>query len=329
MAIPYPEDEARRVAALHSYEILDTEPELEFDALARLAAHVFDTPIGVVALLDSDRLWFKSRVGLELPELDRRVAFCAYAIMDPDRTLVVPDLRDDPRFCDNPLVLREPFIRSYAGAPIVDLGGYAIGTIAVIDTRPREFAPGQCAALKDLSSLATAALRGRRRAHDLERLAMTDYLTGIANRAQLDRAIAAEMNLAGRSGQPFSVLCLDLDGFKSVNDIFGHAAGDEVLRQVARRMSAMLRQGDSLARVGGDEFAIVMRNGGLEAAEALARRIITAVQAPITLSGGDVVEVSISAGCASYATAAESGAVLLAQADQALYETKRRAAERR
>jgi len=134
---PVPENEAQRLQAVRSYEILDSAPEMDFDALTRVAAYTFDAPAAVVGLMDSDRLWFKSRFGLDVPQLDRQIAFCAFAVMRPDELLVVEDLAQDPRFRGNPLVVEAPNLRFYAGAPLVDHQGYALGTIAVVDVRPR------------------------------------------------------------------------------------------------------------------------------------------------------------------------------------------------
>jgi len=142
-------------------------------------------------------------------------------------------------------------------------------------------------------------------------------------RLLIDKVLAAELRHAMRTGEVFSVLCMDLDGFKDVNDGFGHAAGDEVLCEVARRMSQAVRLGDLLARLGGDEFAVVMRHGGQEDAAVLAQRIARAVQAPITLSTGDTVGVGVSIGMASYTDSVSSVSALLGQADQALYQAKR------
>ena len=322
-ACPIPENEPQRLEALRAFEILDTEPELDFDALTRVAAHALGAPIAVVALMDSDRLWFKSKIGLDVPQLDRQVAFCAHAIMRPREPLVVPDLLADTRFAANPLVAQAPHIRFYAGAPLVDTAGHALGTVAVLDAQSRDFSAAQREALSDLSTMVMTALNSRRRALDLERLALTDHLTRVANRAQFDKVLAAELRHAMRTGEVFSVLCMNLDGFKDVNDGFGHAAGDEVLCEVARRMQQAVRLGDLLARLGGDEFAVVMRHGGPDDATGLAQRIARAVQAPITLSTGDTVGVGVSIGMASYTDSVSSVSALLGQADQALYQAKR------
>ena len=215
------------------------------------------------------------------PELDRKIALCAHTIMPPSKMLVVEDLRSDARFADNPLVTNVPHIRFYAGAAIVDHDDHALGTIAVIDTRPGTFSQAQRHALADLASLAMMALQSRRRALDLRRLAMTDYLTGIANRVKFEASINAEVHTARQSGIPFNVFLLDLDGFKNVNDTFGHATGDEVLRIVARRLSLLVRQSDTLARLGGDEFGIVVRNDHELPPDVLADRIRSVAEQPM------------------------------------------------
>jgi diguanylate cyclase (GGDEF)-like protein len=319
---PIPDDEPQRLRAVRAYEVLDTEPELEFDALTRVAAHAFATPIALVAIMDSDRLWFKSKLGLDVPQLDRKIAFCAHAIMRPTDALVIEDLRADHRFVDNPLVAGEPHIRFYAGAPIVDSGHHALGTIAVVDAQPRTFSAAQRSALLDLSTLVMMALQARRRALDLERLAMTDHLTGIASRAKCEIAIERQLRQSNRSQQQFAVLLMDLNGFKHVNDTYGHAAGDAVLCEVARRLSALVRHGDTLARLGGDEFALVVHDGDARTVAALAARISNAIQRPIVLADGSLVRVGISVGSASCTSTASSAEALLGQADEALYRAK-------
>lgn len=323
MHCPIPKNEAQRLRAVHSYEILDTPPEVEFDTLTRVATHLFDTPAAVIGLMDAGRLWFKSKLGLDVPQLDRQIAFCAHAIMRPDEPLVIEDLQRDLRFQFNPLVTQAPCLRFYAGAPLIDHQGFALGTIAVVDTQPRTFSEDQRALLHDLSTLVITALDNRRRASLLNSMAMTDHLTGLANRAQFERTLNAEFAHARRTGEAFSIFYMDLDGFKAINDTFGHAAGDEVLREVSLRMAGQVRAEDLLTRLGGDEFGLFMRQSIEDSAQSLAQRIAEAVSSPITLSDGTQAKVGISIGIATYTQASESTASLLAQADQALYEIKR------
>lgn len=154
-------NEAARVAALHNYAILDTEPEQAFDDLVLLACFISKTPIALISLVDEDRQWFKSKVGVSISETPREIAFCATAIEQPD-VFVVPDTLNDERFRNNPLVVSEPNVRFYAGAPLIDEEGNALGTICVIDQIPREFGLDQQAALKALSRLVLAQLEFRR-----------------------------------------------------------------------------------------------------------------------------------------------------------------------
>ena len=143
-------DEAARLAALRRYRILDTGPERAFDDLTLLASHICGTPMALITLVDDDRQWFKSRIGISLPETSRALSFCAYAIRERD-TMVVPDARVDARLRDNPLVTGAPHIRFYAGTPLVTPDGHALGTLCVVDNVTRTLSASQLAALEALA----------------------------------------------------------------------------------------------------------------------------------------------------------------------------------
>lgn len=156
-----PKNEEARIIALEKYAILDTDPELAFDDLTLLASFVCKTPIAAISLIDEQRQWFKSRVGLSVSETSRDIAFCSSAILQTE-IFVVPDALADERFRNNPLVISEPHIRFYAGAPLITEDGFALGTLCVVDQKPRELAPEQKEALQALSRLVLAQLEFRR-----------------------------------------------------------------------------------------------------------------------------------------------------------------------
>ena len=158
-----PDDERERLAELHALEILDTADEESFDNLTRLAAFICGTPISLISLVDSERQWFKARLGLSLVETPRDVSFCGHAILDPDRLLIVGDATKDVRFRDNPLVTGDPSIRFYAGMPLKTREGSAVGTLCVIDREPRELSSMQHAALVTLSNAVVTQLQLRQR----------------------------------------------------------------------------------------------------------------------------------------------------------------------
>lgn len=153
------QNETQRLKALHAYKILDTLAEQAYDDLTGLAAQICDAPIALISLVDRYRQWFKSRVGLDAEETPRKVSFCAHAIHHPGELLEVEDALEDRRFAGNPLVTGDPHIRFYAGMPIVDAAGLALGTLCVIDRRPRVLKQAQRRALKALSRQVMAQIR--------------------------------------------------------------------------------------------------------------------------------------------------------------------------
>ncbi len=158
---PVSEAERNRLASLRSYAILDTDPEKAFDDLTALAAYVCQTPISLISLVDEDRQWFKARIGISATETSRSVSFCTHAI-EQRGLFVVPDALEDHRFANNPLVVSDPKIRFYAGAPLVNPEGYALGTLCVIDRKPRSLSMEQLEALAALSRQVEAQLELRR-----------------------------------------------------------------------------------------------------------------------------------------------------------------------
>lgn len=394
-------DEERRLATLGRYGVLDTPPEQAFDDLTRLAAQVLGAPIALVSLIDRDRQWFKSRVGVEVCSTPRDWAFCHHAIQQPE-VMVVEDARLDPRFASNPLVTGDLGIRFYAGAPLVADDGSPLGTLCIIDRLPRRFDAAACETLALLARQVMAQLTLHRQSrhlesllHDLQgrtqllnqlshrvpgviyqyqrfpdgsscfpyasermwdmfevhpedtlldsagviarvhpqdlegvlasiessyngllpwrhefrvvlpqqgtkwrfgdavperladgsvlwhgfitditerrlhqerthRLAYYDPLTGLPNRRLLIDRLERELAHLRRCGRLGALLFIDLDNFKQINDARGHAVGDDLLRQVAQRLTSVLRQDDTVARLGGDEFVVQVSNLDLD-----------------------------------------------------------------
>lgn len=266
--IPAPEidDDDARVASLRRMNLLSTPRERDFDRITRLARALFQTDMALISLVDKDRQWFKSRVGLDAPETGRDVSFCGHAIKSDD-PLIVNDTFGDERFCDNPLVLDGPKIRFYAGQPLTNVDGFRVGTLCVISDQPRDFDASDRRHLLDLARLVETLFKNRElsetHAELLESLEtanrekMIDPLTGTWNRRGLDELLPREIALAERERHPVGVAMLDIDLFKKINDQFGHEVGDVALRVTAGLMIAGARQTDLVARYAGDEFTMI------------------------------------------------------------------------
>lgn len=345
-----PDNEDERLRVLHRYAILDTQPEADFDDLLTIAAAICGTSMGSVTLVDADRQWFKARIGLDMQETPRDTSFCAHAILDPRRMTVVPDARLDPRFRNNPHVIAEDGIRFYAGAPLLSSEGLPMGVLCVMDQAPRELQPYQRDALDALSRQLSALLELRRvnrelnlqlqdrawyeqqlrrfneelqlQNADLSEQARVDPLTGLANRRELGSALEAALAEARQQGTPVCLALLDIDHFKDINDTYGHAAGDEVLVQVATSLRGNRTGLGTIARHGGEEFAWLLPHTALAQAhqhcEALRETVAYASQSlPVTISIGLV-----------QATPTDSVSSLMQRADQALYTAKRSGRDR-
>ena len=181
-AAPLPQNEDERLAELLSYDVLDTEAEQLFDDLTALASQICETPIALISLIDPNRQWFKSRVGLDAEETSRDIAFCSHAILQSD-VFEIPNATLDPRFHDNPLVTGAPDIRFYAGAPLITPSGHAIGTLCAIDSKPRKLTETQKASLQTLSKSVVAHLELKRKNRELERTSQfkSDFLSYISH----------------------------------------------------------------------------------------------------------------------------------------------------
>jgi diguanylate cyclase (GGDEF)-like protein len=264
-----PFNETSRLEALQLLNVMDTLPEERFERLTRMAKRMFNVPIALVSLVDENRQWFKSCIGLSVRETHRDFSFCGHAILG-DEVFIVVNTAEDPRFADNPLVVNVPNARFYAGCPL-QVGGYKLGTLCIIDTVPRDFDEEDIQALKDLASMVERELTAIQ-------WATLDELTDISNRRGFMVLAQHSLNLCIRQQVPVSLVFIDLDKFKSINDTFGHAEGDAVLIAFANLMKETFRNSDIFARLGGDEFVMLLSSASQEQAQKAIDKLSTSLK---------------------------------------------------
>lgn len=316
MKIPdKPSDEAERLRTLHDLGILDTSPDERFDVVTRTAQRLFKVPIALISLIDEDRQWFKSKAGLDVDETPRDMSFCGYTILD-EEAFVIEDAKEDQRFNDNPLVAGPPHIRFYAGHPLKTPHGMKVGTLCLIDRAPRTFSEEDIEALADLAAIVERELA-------VIQLAMNDQLTGLLNRLGFQSAAESNFDLCIRKAWPAALIFIDLDDFKEINDSFGHSEGDRVLRDFAGRLSDICRKHEISARIGGDEFALLMLDSDREQAELVVRRLEASLK-PLTTPNGERHWPSFSYGIVEF-DPKNPGSVLqlLDRSDKSMYEMKK------
>jgi diguanylate cyclase (GGDEF)-like protein len=311
---PMPSDEEQRLRDLQRHAVLDTPSDPHFERIVALAAEVLDMPIAVVSLVDQNRQWFLARHGLEAQETPRRVAFCAHTI-NQNSVLVVPDALEDERFNTNPLVISEPHIRFYAGAPLHSPKGHNLGTLCVIDQKPRQLAPHQEQLLQLMADLVMREL-------DLRQQSLRCPVTGLFNRSSFFRFAEIEVNLARQLERPLALLNFDIDDFRQINNRWGHQAGDQVLLDICMTVQRSLKPDDLFGRIGDEEFAVLFLNAEPPEAMALAEQIRLDIQAMPGVFLQSDYQPQISGGLTSLSPADRSFADLFYRADQALYLAK-------
>jgi diguanylate cyclase (GGDEF)-like protein len=286
----------------------------DLDAVVATLRLACDVPIAVVNIVSANQQTYPAEVGVGAPctSVPDELSFCA-EVVDTGRSLAVPDAAKHPVYAQNPMVL-DGVIGAYAGVPLVD-EGVVLGSVSIFDARPREFSSGDLEVLRLQAQLASSVLA-------LRRSARTDALTGLPNRpAYVERLTRALRRLERHPGG-VAVMFLDVDGFKAINDELGHEAGDQVLVELGRRLDAVMRPSDTLARFGGDEFVVLCLDlEQTDDAETLAARMVSAAEAPFALDGL-VVPVGISIGIAATRSAQCDPVALLRAADDAMYLAK-------
>ncbi|MBV7544326.1 sensor domain-containing diguanylate cyclase [Acidovorax sp. sic0104] len=285
-------DDPQRLQALRRYAVLDTPMEPAYDELADMAGHICAAPVALISFLDRERQWFKAAMGLAVQETPLDQSICRYAARQTG-VFVVPDLALDPRFAHFDIVTQEHPMRFYAGAPLVTPDGYVLGTLCVLDYVPRLLAPRlqelMLALARQVIRLLELKRANERQGHmlvELEEarrqmavLAHTDVLTGLSNRRAFTERLRQELALLQRGGEPASLLMLDVDHFKRVNDLHGHHAGDMALQHVAALCREVFRAADVVSRWGGEEFMALLPATGVDQAGAVAERLHAALAA--------------------------------------------------
>ncbi len=308
-------DDDARIAALHRLNVLDTAAEKPFEKIVTLVRTVLAVPIATVTLVDRDRQWFKAQRGLDRQETPRAISFCTHTIQQRE-PLIVEDAHLDPRFAGSPMVVGPPHIRSYAGIPLRTPEGYNVGSLCAMDTRERRFSPADIAILSNFANIVCDEL-------ELRMIAQVDHLTGALTRRGFVEQAEREIARSRRYDRPSSLVMLDVDHFKAVNDTYGHTTGDQVLHQLARLAEATLRPIDVFGRLGGEEFGILLPETDADEALVVAERLREAIAAfPMQLSNGATLKVTASFGVAVLAPRMTSVATWIEQADTALYAAK-------
>lgn len=331
-----------RLNALRRYAILDTPPEGAFDRITALASEVLSVPIAVVSFVDAARVWFKSvhapDGGMLAREIDRAPGLCSATIAH-DGLYVVEHASADPRTQEHPLVAGPLGLEFYVGVPLKTHDGHMLGTLSCMDVKPRSITRREMRYLEILGAIVMDEIELRRSASqisrlsealadacsDMERRASFDPLTGVLSRAAILERSAKIVDRTRDATKGTSVLIVDIDRFKAINDVHGHPVGDLVLKNIAGRMAGNCRAGDLLGRIGGEEFLAVFLDVTAEQAVTIAERLReTVCQSPVTIAGGTPLSVSVSGGL-FVVEPAEDGPSLteaMTRADRALYRAK-------
>lgn len=265
LAPAIPANERQRLKTLRDMKLLDTRPEERFDRITRLAKQVFSTPIALVSLVDAGRQWFKSRQGLDALETPRDISFCGHAILD-DKIMVVNDATRDERFCDNPLVCDNPNIRFYAGYPLAAPDGSRVGTLCIIDEKPREISDEQLHLLRELGRMVEEEMI---KASD----ATTDPATSLSSRKGFLKIADHLLAMCRRCEQPATMLMFHLSNLSAIEAEHGRDESDVAAVEFAHLLMASFRNSDIVARICIDIFCVFLSGSDLDGAEPARMRL--------------------------------------------------------
>lgn len=327
-----------KLAKLHSLDPFYTPLEERFERITRLAQRSLSVPIAAITIVQGNRQWFKSVAGWQISELPMSNSLCG-EVLKAGKPVIVKNALEDLDLMNNPLVLRKPKFRFYAGYPIKDSDGKTIGTFCVMDLKPRKPDTNFGAALADLGEMAQRELFSVELSNaqsalvaklgEARRQAMFDPLTRLWNRRGgldlLEKALEDALKHDHKLG-----LCLaDIDNFKRVNDEHGHQVGDQVLSRVARTIVGSVRPQDLVCRYGGEEFLVIVNDVDEKVCVEIAERVCDGIRSLPVRTRTATVQVTLSIGVAIRNRG--DGITthgLIEKADQALYSSKRAGRDR-
>ena len=308
-----------RLATLHAYDPSAMERDHGLDTLCNMVRLTLGVPMAAVSLVDEEATHHVGMSGLELGDVPTRHTFCSHTI-EGDAPMLVEDATQDARFAANPFVVDNPGIRFYVGAPLIAPDGSTLGALCGLDTMRRPCSEQERSKLAELAATAVQILEMRRRMMEAQALALTDRLTGIANRMGIETEIEKAIAMASRHMLAFSLLYFDVDHFKAVNDVRGHEAGDQLLRLIGGTLADQTRREEVCGRLGGDEFVILLLGADDVTGHAAAERIKAVLDEAVARED---FAVSFSMGLAHFAEPPASCAAVLSAADALLYRAKR------
>lgn len=326
-AAPLHPNEIRRLAAVQRLRMMGTPAEERFDKITRLARRMFNMPMAMIDIVGGKRAWLKSSQGFDSIEVPRPLSYCHHAVLN-NNICIIPDARLDSRIVDNPFAATFVF---YAGVPLT-FEGENVGVLCVCDVVPRDMTPEQMELLSDLAELAEQELQVAalsesqmvlaRANEELSQKALVDPLTRVWNRGAISELAARELEHAVGAGQATSLLMVDIDNFKRVNDTHGHLGGDEILRKVSEKLRNAIRPFDAVGRYGGEEFLVVLPNCSELHVMSAAERIREEVSRSPVLFDGREVPVTVSIGGTTSRDGSHFVGLLVKAADEALYKAK-------
>lgn len=332
-------NELARLDSLRRMLLLETPDEEVFDRLTRIAKNLFDVPIALVSLIDENRQWFKSCIGLPVRETPRSISFCGHAILT-DELFVIPDARDDVRFADNPLVTDAPFIRFYAGYPLKNAEGFNVGTLCIISPEPRYLNDEALDLLRDMGSCVETAFQVRELS-DTQRLlleeldyvkhqALVSPLLRIWNKKGISDILNKELSALKRKSGEFAAIAIIVDQYKTISTTVGKLAADEFLSKIVRKIKQHIpTKGFSLGHYDEDKLVIIAPNTSLTSLTELASRMrddVIKAPAESLVTHSDALKATLTIGMSFVDTRTYTGTFtgdeLLSAADQAVYLAK-------